>query len=61
MNTDGLFSRISVEPAKQKIIFEDFEENGTLSLKNIFEKFNGEISYNELHLLRLVYLCNHKK
>ncbi|MBK7379741.1 MAG: DNA helicase RecQ [Ignavibacteriales bacterium] len=61
VNTDGLFSRISVEPAKQKIIFEDFEENGTLSLKNIFEKFNGEISYNELHLLRLVYLCNHKK
>ncbi len=61
VNTDGLLSRISVESAKQKIIFEDFEENGTLSLKNIFEKFNGEISYNELHLLRLVYLCNHKK
>ena len=61
LNTDGLFSRISVEPAKQKIIFEDFEENGTLSLKNIFEKFNGEISYNDIHLLRLIYLNNHKK
>lgn len=61
LNTDGLFSRISVEPAKQKIIFEDFEENGTLSLKNIFEKFNGEISYNELHLLRVIYLNNRKK
>lgn len=61
VNTAGLLSRISVDPLKQKIIFEEFEKNGTLSLKNIFEKFNGEISYNELHLLRLVYLCNHKK
>lgn len=61
VNSDELTSKISVETAKQKIIFEDFEENGTLSLKNIFEKFNGEISYNELYLLRLVYLCNHKK
>jgi hypothetical protein len=32
-----------------------------LPLKPIFEKFNSEISYTELHLLRVIYLNNCKK
>ncbi len=58
---DGLMERITIDKAKQKKVFAEFDQNGTLSMRNIFEKFNSEISYNELHLLRVIYLNNHKK
>lgn len=58
---DGLMERITVDKPKQNKVFNEFDENGTLPLKPVFEKFNGEISYNELHLLRVIYLNNHKK
>lgn len=58
---NGLLEKVSIDKFKQKKIFDEFEENGTLPLKPVFEKFNGEISYNELHLLRVIYLNNHKK
>lgn len=58
---DGLREILTIDKSKQKNVFDEFDENGTLTVKNIFEKFNGEISYNELHLLRLIYLNNHKK
>jgi len=57
---DELLKRITIDKLKQTNIFNEFDENGTLSLKPIFEKFNSEISYNELHLLRVIYL-NDKK
>lgn len=52
---------LAVDESVQKKVYTEFDENGTLSLKPIFEKFNGEISYNELHLLKLIYLNNHNK
>jgi len=58
---DGLLERITIDKSKQKKVFTEFDENGTLTMKNIFEKFDGEISYNELHLLRVIYLNNRKK
>ena len=58
---DGLLERITIDKSKQKKVFREFDENGTVTMKNVFEKFNGEISYNELHLLRVIYLNNHKK
>ncbi len=53
--------RVTIDKSKQKKVFSEFDENGTVTMKNVFEKFNGEISYNELHLLRVIYLNNHKK
>lgn len=58
---DELQKMLSVDKFKQTKIFDEFDENGTLSLKPIFEKFNSEISYNDLSVLRVIYLNNHKK
>jgi ATP-dependent DNA helicase RecQ len=58
---DGLLERLTIDKVGQKKIFDEFDENGTLPLKPVFEKFNREISYNELQILRLIYLNNHKK
>ena len=58
---DGLLERVTIDKSKQKKVFNEFDENGTVTMRNIFEKFNGEISYNELHLLRVIYLNNRKK
>jgi ATP-dependent DNA helicase RecQ len=61
VRTDELLKKVTIDKSKQKKVFAEFDENGTLTMKNIFEKFNGEISYNELHILRVIYLNNHKK
>ncbi len=58
---DGLLERVTVDKSKQNKVFNEFDENGTLPLKPVFEKFNNEISYNDLSLLRVIYLNNHKK
>jgi len=61
ISLDGLLERVTIDKSKQKKVFNEFDENGTVTMRNIFEKFNGEISYNELHLLRVIYLNNRKK
>ncbi len=58
---DGLLERVMVDKSKQTKVFDEFDENGTVSLKPIFEKFNSEISYDELSVLRVIYLNNQKK
>ena len=61
VNINGLAERLTIDKLKQKKIFSVFDENGTLPLKPIYEKFDSEISYNELYILRLIYLNNNKK
>ena len=56
-----LLDRVTIDKAKQKKVFNEFDESGTVSLKPIYEKFNGEISYNELHIIRVIYLNKQKK
>lgn len=53
---DGLKDRLNVSAADQKKIFEAFKAEGTMSLSSIYEKFNKEISYEELHMIRILYL-----
>ncbi len=53
---DGLKEKISLSENEHQKVFEAFKEEGTLTLSNIFEKFNKEISYVDLHLLRIIYL-----
>ncbi len=58
---DELQKRISIPEAKQKEIFMELRNAESISMKPIFEKNNGEISYEELHLLRLIYTCRKMK
>ncbi|MHB8974448.1 MAG: helix-turn-helix domain-containing protein, partial [Pirellulaceae bacterium] len=37
-----------------------FEELGSNSLKPVFERLDGSVSYDELTLLRVCYLCGKK-
>ncbi|MBD3320153.1 MAG: DNA helicase RecQ, partial [Chitinivibrionales bacterium] len=55
------FSSQSELPAdKQQKVLEAFERFGTEQLKPVSDALEGQISYDELHLLRLHYLCgNH--
>jgi len=53
---DGLLEKLSVKSDKHQKIFDEFDKDGISTLKNIYEKFNGEISYEDLHILRIVYL-----
>jgi ATP-dependent DNA helicase RecQ len=42
---------------QQKAVLLSFARLGTERLRPVFDDLNGEISYEELHLLRLSYLC----
>ena len=53
---DGIKEKISIPEDKHQEVFSAFKEEGTAILTNIFEKFNKEISYVDLHLLRIIYL-----
>ncbi len=53
---DGLKEKISLSVSEHQKVFEAFKEEGTVTLSNIFERFNKEISYEDLHLLRIIYL-----
>jgi ATP-dependent DNA helicase RecQ len=48
-------------PSEQKLaVFAAFNELGPDLLKPIFEKLNGVVNYDELKILRLLYLINRK-
>ena len=55
IRTDGLKDELSIDMEKQQHVFKAFKEEGTNTLSNIFEKFNKEISYKDLHLLRIIF------
>ena len=44
--------------AKQAQVLAAFEEQGPDYLKPVFETLNGEVSYDELHILRLHFLAS---
>jgi hypothetical protein len=43
-------------PDEQQAAFHAFEVHGTLFLKPVYEKLGGKISYDELKIIRLIYL-----
>ena len=53
---DGLLEKLSINSEQQPKVFEEFDTEGTVTLKNIYDKFNKEISYEDLHILRIIYL-----
>ncbi|MCX6150244.1 MAG: DNA helicase RecQ [Ignavibacteriales bacterium] len=56
---DGLLKYITLSPYRHQKIFDEFKKDNSDKLSPIFEKYKGEISYNDLHLLRIIFLCKH--
>jgi ATP-dependent DNA helicase RecQ len=56
LRVDSLQKLVSVPEDIQKKIFMEFSREGTEKLKPIFDKFNSEVSYDNLHVLRIIYL-----
>ena len=63
IRTDELLKLISLPQQKHKLIFNEFKialqnsEDNLIRLSTVYEKFEGTVSYEDLHLLRLIYLC----
>ncbi len=55
---EDLQAMVSASPDQQEAVFRAFEALGTTFLKPVFEKLNGKLSYDELKVLRLVYLAS---
>jgi len=53
---DELQSMASSGPLIQKTVFDAFNNLGTEYLRPVFERLNGTVSYDELKILRLIYL-----
>jgi ATP-dependent DNA helicase RecQ len=56
---EELQSLVGSTPLMQKAVFDTFSEVGTEYLKPAFDKLNGAIDYDELKILRLLYISNH--
>jgi hypothetical protein len=55
-NGEDLHKLASATPEQQRAAFNAFDELGTTYLKPVFEQLNGEVNYDELKILRLIYL-----
>ena len=55
-NGEELQSLTSTSPMLQKAVFDVFDEIGTDFLKPVFDRLNGTVNYEELKILRLMYL-----
>jgi len=50
----------SVTSAQQLAAFAAFDELGPNFLKPVFDKLNGTLNYDELKILRMLYLISHQ-
>ena len=57
-NGGELQSLMSTSPDQQQAAIQAFDELGTAFLKPVFDKLEGTIDYDELKILRLLYLSN---
>jgi ATP-dependent DNA helicase RecQ len=57
---EGLMEQISLPAEQHKKVFEAFKEEGISTMKTIYAKFNNEISYEDLHILKIMYLNNNQ-
>ena len=48
----------SATPEQQRIAFAAFDELSAMYLKPVFDKLNGALNYDELKILRLLYLID---
>jgi ATP-dependent DNA helicase RecQ len=59
-NGEDLQALTSVSPMLQKAVFDAFDEAGADFLKPAFDRLNGTVSYEDLKILRLLYLIREK-
>jgi hypothetical protein len=59
-NGDELQLLTSTSPILQKAVFDVFDEVGTDFLKPAFDRLNGTVNYEDLKILRLIYLSREK-
>ena len=45
-------------PEQRQAVFAAFDELSPSFLKPVYEKLNGELNYNELKILRMLYLIS---
>jgi ATP-dependent DNA helicase RecQ len=57
---EDLRSLTSVSPDQQAAVFVVFDEVGTAYLKPVFDKLSGSLNYDDLKILRLLYLVSGK-
>jgi hypothetical protein len=55
-NGEDLWALSSASPDDQAAVFEAFDALGPTYLKPAFDRLEGRVSYDELKLLRLLYL-----
>ena len=53
---DDLLAMVSSSPDEQQAVMQAFDELGPAFLKPVFEKLESKVNYNDLKLLRLIYL-----
>ena len=56
-SSSALKSLTSTSPEEQQAAAQAFDELGTAFLRPVFDKLGGTINYDELKILRLLYLC----
>jgi len=60
LHSNRLLAESELESKEQKRVFNTFRKEGTELLGPVFDALQGEISYDELKLLRLVFLLKDK-
>lgn len=55
LNTNELGKNLKISPCIQKEILNEFINDENVRLKKIFDKFNGEVSYDDIHIIRIIY------
>lgn len=55
--SDGLLTLMTLRDEKQTVILESFEKLGTEFLSPVYEALEKKVSYDELKIYRLYYLC----
>ena len=58
-NGEDLWALSSASPDEQETVFEAFDQLGSAYLKPVFDKLGGRVGYDELKILRLLYLVSH--
>ena len=56
VRSDGLLTLSKIPPDKMPLVIKAFKRLGTEFLKPVFDAFDGDISYDELHAVRLYCL-----
>lgn len=55
LRIDGLKEISTLSPVEENQVIQAFDEHGTYRLKPVFDSLDGIVSYDQLHLWRLIY------